>query len=638
VISDFNTDELSVQLGRSDAAMAFEASSALLSTSAVTKRLQDRGPHFQLVSSSEFPRFVLRPPTIDESYTTPSFKASDELNRAVHLEWQKGMGSAWMLGAPSIDFVPESSTFQLNPSSVSESGLEAALDTIEHALLDECLSRHLAEGGDDRLHIHPETGVNKYYCPPRPVKDVIIRSSCTCSPPSPDSFDSARILLRRLWQGRVSFQHAFDETRSEISRLLGIHTPHEVILHPSGSDAELIPLAVAALRANALGCSRIVNIVVAAGEVGSGTAPAAGGLHFSKFAPCGTIVDCGGIVSDFPNSTKVVEIKPRLSNGFVVPEYDALVLDAVVTAERDEEKPFLIVHAVDGSKTGLRVPSRGCLETVQRRLGNRCLIVMDACQCRSEAAEIEWFMERGAIVLVTSSKFYGAPGFCGAVLVPEDAAEELANMTTPPVGLNDYLTKLEVPMSLAGLHSALPDGPKNIGLLLRWACGITEMELFSQQGRLVKDVMHAWVYAVRDIVRSREPKLGLIDEDGDDPIRDATRYGGVNSVVSVKFLTSCGTKHLDVAVLRRIHCLLTEDSSAQLPSFASDAERAIAAQKCFVGQPVQLGKHGVLRLAIGAHLAREIAVTKSGLAKALADDARVLDKMMVLSKYCEDML
>lgn len=630
--------------------MAFEAGSALLSASAVTKRLRDRGPHFQLVQNSEFPRFVLRPPTIQdpalpsrENGSKPRGKAStnpafaNELNRAVHLEWQKGLGSAWMLGTPSIDFVPESSMFQLDPSSVSESGLEAALDTIEHALLDECLSRHLAEGGDDRLHIHPETGVNKYYCPPRPVEDVIIRSSCTCSPPSSDSFDAARTLLRRLWQGRVSFQTAFDETRSEITRLLGVHTPHEVILHPSGSDAELIPVIVAAGRAQVLNCSGIVNIVVAAGEVGSGTAPAAGGLHFSKFSPCGAIVDNGGVVSDFPQGTKVVEIKPRLADGRVVPDYDALVLDAVSTAEREQERPFVIVHAVDGSKTGLRVPSHECLADIQERLGARCLIVMDACQCRSEASEIEWFLQRGACVLVTSSKFFGAPGFCGAVLVPEDAALELASIKSVPAGLCDYLTKLEVPQSLTRLHSGLPDGPTNVGLLLRWACGITEMELFSQQGRLVKDCMRDWVLGVQDIVRSREPKLALIDEELGASATDVTRYGGLNSVVSIKFLTSCGKKHLDAETLRHVHLLLTEDASAKLPSWASDEERAIAARRCFVGQPVKLGNHGVLRLAIGAYLAREIAATKTGLANALKEDAAVLDKMMILGKYCEDM-
>lgn len=635
---------------RRDAKMAFEAGSTLLSLSAVTKRLRDRGPHFQLVMDSELPQFVLRPPTIEDSQLAPAVNrgsshrtssanpgSADELNRAVHLEWQKGLGAAWMLGAPSIDFVPEASVFQLNPSSVSESGLEAALDTIEHALLDECLSRHLAEGGDDRLHIHPETGVNRYYCPPHPVEDVVIRSSCTCSPPSSDSFDAARTLLRRLWQGRVSFQAAFDETRSEISRLLGVHTPHKVILHPSGSDAELIPLMVAAGRAESLNCTGLVNIVVAAGEVGSGTAPAAGGLHFSQFSPCGAIVDNGGVVSDFPGGVQVIEIKPRLPNGLVVPDFDALVVDAVATAEQQQERPYILLHAVDGSKTGLRVPSRECLVSLQERLGDRCLIVMDACQCRSEAAEIEWFLKHGAVVLVTASKFFGAPGFCGAVLVPEDAAAELASLKAVPTGLCDYLTKLEVPKSLTNLHRGLPEGPKNVGLLLRWACGITEMELFVQQGRLVKDCMRDWVEGVRSLVRSRAPKLALIDENGENPDRDQSRFGGLNSVVSIKFLTSCGTKHLDAVTLKRIHLLLTEDSSAKLPSWATDDERAIAAQRCFVGQPVKLGDHGVLRLAIGAYLAREIAATKTGLSKALKDDAMVLDKMMVLSKHCEDM-
>jgi hypothetical protein len=617
--------------------MAFEAGSAQLSASAVNKRVQARGPHFQLVPSPDFPlRFVLRPPT---ARGAPA-PFADQLNKAVHLEWQKGRGAAWVLGVPAIHFVSESATFQLdNPAAVSESGLAAALDTLEDAALDECLSRHLTEGGDDRLHLCPDTGVNRYYCPPRPVPNsVVLRGSCTCSPPSPDGFQAARALLRALWQGRVSYEHAFDDTRARISRLLGIQTPHEVILHPSGSDAELIPLTVAAARAALLGCSGVVSIVVAAGEVGSGTAPAAAGLHFSAYAPCGAVVEAGRVVEDFPAQTRVVEIKPRLADGSPVPDYDVLVADAVAAAEREQERPFFVVHAVDGSKTGLRIPSRDCLTGLRARLGDRMLLCMDACQGRSEAEEFEWFLRRGAVVLVTSSKFFGAPGFCGAVLVPMDAAALLAGHESAPAGLADYLTKLEVPRSLTNLRAALPSGPSNVGLLLRWACGIAEMELFSQQGRLVRDVMRDWVHGVRKLVSSHAPRVGLVDQDcGDDADRDRTRYGGVNSVVSIKFLTTCGSKHLDADTLKRIHKMLTEDASVLLPAYASDGDRTAAALQCFVGQPVKLGKYGVLRLAIGSTLARTIAATKTGLAAALADDARVLDKMMVLAKYCEDM-
>lgn len=57
--------------------------------------------------------------------------------------------------------------------------------------------------------------------------------------------------------------------------------------------------------------------------------------------------------------------------------------------------------------------------------------------------------------------------------------------------------------------------------------------------------------------------------------------------------------------------------------------------RCTVGQPVQLGEYGVLRLAIGAPLARYIA--QYGVEECLAKDDLILDKMIVLAKYCNDL-
>ena len=42
----------------------------------------------------------------------------------------------------------------------------------------------LATGGDDRLVINPATGVNKYYCRPDYMPDVLFRGSCTCNLPT----------------------------------------------------------------------------------------------------------------------------------------------------------------------------------------------------------------------------------------------------------------------------------------------------------------------------------------------------------------------------------------------------------------------------------------------------------------------
>lgn len=649
----------------------------MLNLNAVTARVIGRGKHFHLVEQeshaalstatfglngnatatapplfdtmgpsdpplqSDGVAFVLRPPTVPK-------EDCGQINEAVHLEWLKGRGAAWVSGSPDVQYCKKNGSFQIrvmdlaspspDPSAnlITESGLAAALDTLEDAALDECVSRHLTEGGDDRLHLSKE-GVNKYYCPPRPLPaDVVVRGSCTCSAPTPDGFEAARHLLRNLWSGHTSFAQSTDDIRKRLSSVLEISVPHEVILHPSGSDAELIPLAVASFRARELNCSKLINIVAAAGEVGSGTAPAAAGRHFSGFAPCGGLVKTGDTLDEFPTAVNVIEMKPRDAFGNIIRNYDELVMNHVKKCLETEEKPYFVIHAVDGSKTGLRLPTPELLETLINMLGDQILIVMDACQCRSEAEELNWFLELGAIILITASKFYSAPGFCGAVLVPLDSAQVLAKHPAP-VGLSDYLTKYEVPASLPSLRDRLPAAPKNVGLLLRWACGMAEMEMFAALGNSVKLAIRDWVYGVRKLVCSRSPELDLIDIDCEACVGDETRSGGVNSVVSIKFLSKCGSAHLDANTLRRMHRLLTIDASDALPAEASEADRKIASLRCMVGQPVKLGSYGVLRLAIGAPMAREIA--RSGyLERALEEDARILDKMVVLGKYCEQML
>lgn len=652
--------------------MTFEAGSSMLNLNAVTARLVDRGRHFHLVDSrlptlapkrpsllspgpttpvldviapsspplqSDGVAFVLRPPTVPH-------EDCGALNEAVHLEWLKGRGAAWISGSPEVQFSKEQGSFQIrvmdltspspDPSAtiITESGLAAALDTLEDAALDECVSRHLTEGGDDRLHL--KAGVNKYYCPPRPLpEEVIIRGSCTCSSPTRDGFEASRRELRSLWSGRTTFANSMEEIRRRLSAALSVSVPHEVVLHPSGSDAELIPLAIAAARAKELGCSEIVNIVAAAGEVGSGTAPAAGGRHFSEFTPCGGLVNNGEVMADFPTSTTVVELKPRDGSGQCIDNYDELVMNVIRAARKAQDFPYFIVHAVDGSKTGLRLPSQELLQRLMGELGERLLVVLDACQCRSEAEELNWFLERGAVVLVTGSKFFSAPGFCGAVLVPQQSVRVLDEFAAPG-GLKDYLTKHEVPKSMRGLHSALPVGPKNIGLLLRWVCGITEMEMFAAMGESVKIAMRDWVYGVRSLVCKRRPSLNLIDVECAECEGDLTRAGGVNSVVSIKFLTKCGSKHLDATTLRRTHRHLTIDASDLLPGHASKEEREIASLRCMVGQPVKLGEFGVLRLAVGAPMARDIA-RPGRLNEILKEDEEILEKMIVLAKYCDEM-
>lgn len=488
------------------------------------------------------------------------------------------------------------------------------------------VSKYLIQGGDDRLHLD-DSGVNKYYCAPRPLSSsVVIRGSCTCSAPTREGFAAAQKTLQAL--NHNSFDDSMRDVRRRLSNLLRIDVAHDIVLHPSGSDAELIPLIVASARAQRLGCPVVVNIVVAAGEVGSGTAPASGGRHFSAVAPSGGAVENGGILDGFPTSTEVVQLKPRTRCGAFNEKFDVLVRQACDDAVTRLGDPFIVLHAVDGSKTGLRVPSKSLIEELCKRFDSRILVVLDACQGRSEPAELNWYVQRGAVALITASKFYGAPGFCGAVVLPKAASADLDRCKKLPSGLKEYLTAYEVPETMPELRKHLGYHWENRGLLLRWACGLREMELFESQGDSGRAAIRDWVNGVRKLVMKKERLNLVMDED-----EDLTRLGGVNSVVCLRLL--CGERFLDAAELRRVHRWLTLEASRLLPPVATSKEKEAAALTCMVGQPVNLGAFGVLRLAFGAPMARVIG--EYGLHDALRKDDLILDKMSILAKYFDSM-
>ncbi|KJR81176.1 uncharacterized protein SPSK_01138 [Sporothrix schenckii 1099-18] len=475
----------------------------------------------------------------------------------------------------------------------------------------------------------------------------------------------------------MSVEDAFGDIRLRVSKILGIKTAHHVILHPSGTDAELTALLAGVNQARQLGCSGVVNIVVGAKEVGSNTATAAGGKHFSKHFPVSSTnnpedeaaqggnmfspvaVSANGI----ENGIQVVEIAARLDDGSMVPNFDALVLQTMENAtlsckSSGESGPFFVLHVVDGSKLGSHITSRSLLKRITCQYGDRVLFVLDACQARTSTGELDWYLARNAVVLMTASKFYGAPGFCAAALVPHKIAMAGLFIDTEPRepgrpavvshNLGKYITKLEVPRDLEALRATLPARPENVGLLLRWSCGVFEMDRFAKAGQKGQQVIAWWVDGVRAVVRSKRPHVLLLRDTGCEkdetvpfPAAD-TFVGCVNSIVSFCVITGAskgdGTpvkapSTMSAVDLRRFHRWLTIDMEGVLPEAATDDERRTARLRCFIGQPVDLGKLAVLRLAISASLASDLADGSRRLDEVLADDGRVLDKILLVKKY-----
>jgi len=281
---------------------------------------------------------------------------------------------------------------------------------------------------------------------PYPAND---NRSCTGNPPTRRGYDAAKALyeerLRGL-QGKEldsALRSVFNEQRARLAEYLNLPDGAEVILCPSGSDAEYIPVAIAkSLHPS----KQIANGITQLNEIGAGSEPASTGKYFSTHAPFLGAHDLQSL-SGFDGIDGLV-VSARTKDGSVI---NASQKMNEFAAQQLAENKFPIVHGVFGGKTGVRDE----VMPASLEAGDKSIGVVDACQGRFSSQELyEWLDEKNALVLFTSSKFYQAPPFCGAVIVPSSIAIKLSAVSPPkdmlvgPMGLGAFLTDKELPSCL----------------------------------------------------------------------------------------------------------------------------------------------------------------------------------------------
>ena len=334
-------------------------------------------------------------------------------------------------------------------------------------------------GGDDRSLIL-ESSTNKYHIKPQPVDPAhVFRGSCTGNPPTQRGYDAAKKLydqLSAMPDGSLddAIGEVFADQRRRIAKNLELEEGTEVIIVPSGSDAEYLPLAIAkAIK----GDVSISNGVTQLQEIGAGTAPASVGEYFSTHAPLkGKLAEGTKYLSGF-ESYDGIAIPAREKNGDVINASQKMEEFVTSTIAKGS---YPIVHGVFGGKTGVRDETMpGSLDAGETSLG-----VVDACQGRFSLDELHGWLKQDSIVLYTSSKFYQAPPFCGAVIIPPTIAAKLRAAPVPEPkemfsidGLGGFLTEKELPDCLENWKSSLAkDDSANLGLALRWEAGLAGME------------------------------------------------------------------------------------------------------------------------------------------------------------------
>ena len=231
----------------------------------------------------------------------------------------------------------------------------------------------------------------------------------------------------------------------------------------------------------------------------------------------------------------------------------------------------------------------------------------------------EWlheYLNKDAIVLITGSKFYRAPPFCGAVLVPGRIMERLILTDVDmPAGLRHFMSANDVPPALSDWRAALKPAD-NVGLALRWVAGLEEMEPFLELPVEVRDnAMSTWHDSLVEMLGKYQGTLEHMEN------LDCL------TIVSIRLRRKKGG-YLNVSDSKKVFEWMTQDLSHKM-------QNEVAAQRCYIGQPVSLtSDECVVRVAAGSDTIRLMCDNPKA---ALAEDAAILAKLALLTEAFEQL-
>ena len=441
----------------------------------------------------------------------------------------------------------------------------------------------LASGGDERLLLDPKTGLNRYGCAPSPRPNVISFGSCTASSLSAEAFEAAEFARRSLAAAMlrtapsVALAEASDDIASRLLHYYQVSDLAEAVLAASGTDAALV---VTGLLAAEHPGEILTSIVMSPSETGSGVPDAVQGRHFATSAAAGCKVGKGQPIDGLPLGPHLETVALRHDCG-APRTSDDIATDCRAAILAGVAQGRVVLHAIDGSKTGLTAPDRHICRELADAFGSKLDIVVDACQARIEPVLVRWYLLQGFPVLVTGSKFFTAPGFCGAVLFPRARLQRITKHGRLPAGLAPY----------ARLEGSF--GSRRCpGLVLRWRAALHEMHAFALVEASEVRRRMVGVEAAVCAALSRDGRLVAAGA----PRPQGPSWSGQTSVFT--FAVRSAGKWLGPGHLRTLYTALNTDAS----DFVRSGQRQQAARLCQIGQPVELGSssRGGLRIAVSA--------------------------------------
>jgi hypothetical protein len=459
----------------------------------------------------------------------------------------------------------------------------------------------LAEGGDDRLTLAADTGLNVYGCQPRPRTGAISFSSSTATSISDRAYWHARAAQERLIEEAAvkglfeAFETRMEYTRQTLLTYLDLTgSGVEVVLSPSGTDAQLHALFFAKLH---FGDSPVTSVIVGSDQTGSGTIFTATGRHFNARIARGKRVLKGSAVGGWNQDLQSVGV-PFSENGGQIrsaAEMDRATLAAVEDEIRQGR--CVVLQAMHASKFGWQAPSDDCIAQIAARWPQRVSVAIDACQMRIGRAKVGKYLDQNYLVLVTGSKYFTGQPFSGALLVPSALSNRLATLDKLPSGLGDYATRSDFPLAWLGIRSGFALEP-NFGQWLRWETALEEMRHYYALSPLYRQTVLIGLAEIIPQIIDASDRLELVPAYHHD-ITGADEEFSCPTIFS--FLIRGGGGYLNVDDVAALYRALNRDMTSEM----SLGDTRITARQCQIGQPVAMqppGKAGTaaLRIAVGS--------------------------------------
>jgi len=514
----------------------------------------------------------------------------------------------------------------------------------------------IAQGGDNRLKIDKVSGLNGYGCSPKPRPWAVTFASSTATSISNYAFWKVELvrqgMIEAVCRNNINDYYNFEieSIRSKILEVFGLRNIRgaEIVLTTSGTDAELFAVFLSSCENDA----PLMNILVGPEETGSGIPLAASGRHFAENTPLGNSVLKGEAVEGLPTDRiRLVEVPVRNYDGtyLKIHSIDSRVKTLASKAIADGSR--VLVHIVEGSKTGLSAPSLSVVKDLKNRYGSSLDVIVDACQLRTGRKRLKQYLESGFMVSITGSKFYTGPPFSGALILPSNIARRIKNGTSFPLGFKDYFTVYDIPESLNTKRSSLKSY-KNIGLLLRWEAALWEMAAF----QVVSDKHKYLIFAlfgesIREYI-SANPDLELVPAPASErwKLPDGEEWDWLPTIFTFT-MSRIGPRGIRIPIYiddaKKIYHWLNMDISGFIPNEASEEEKHIAGKRYHIGQPLKIALIGdkwigALRISAGARLVSGVCLDPElgkhfaeRLSREIGDACSALDKISIIIKYLD---